>query len=143
MSMHEDKPAREQCGGQYQGRARHTVGHIASVYFGSVSSAGREAAWTVDVPALGVMGGLHQSVSSPTEPPVSSLSDPSSGSSTTAPAPFADFPVGDVSPRSDAGGTAVEVASMRPSGRIDSPSGQGRKSCPPALQPARNRNHHT
>jgi hypothetical protein len=128
-SMHEDKPARDQRGGQYQGRVRRA----ASVCFGSVSSAGREAAWAVDVPALGVMGGLLQSVSSPAVPPVSSLTNPSSGSSMTAPAPFADFPVGDVSPRTDAGGTAVEIASMRPSGRIVSPSGQGRKSCPPVL----------
>ena len=128
MSMYEDKPTCDQRGGQYQGR----VGHTASVYFGSVSSVVREAARPVGVPALGVMGGLLQSVSSPTEPPVSSLADPSSGSSVTAPAPFADFPAGDVSPRSDAGGTAMEVTPTEPSGPIGSPSGQGRKSCPPA-----------
>jgi hypothetical protein len=128
-SMYEDKPARNLRGGQYQGRAVHA----ASVLHSSVSSANREAARAVDVPALGVMGGLHQSVSSPTEPPVSSLPDPSSGPRSTAPAPFADFPAGDVSPQADAGGTAVGIASSRPPGRIVSPSGQGRKSCPPAL----------
>lgn len=129
MSMYEDKPARNQRGGQYQGR----VGHAVQVYFDSVSSAVRVAARPVGVPALGVMGGLLQSVSSPTEPPVSSLSNPSSGSSMTAPAPFADFPAGDVSPQSDAGGTAMEVTPTGPSGPIGTPSGQGRKSCPPAL----------
>jgi hypothetical protein len=128
-SMHEDKPARILRDGQYQGRA---VG-AASVSGPSVSSVGWAAAHPSGEPALGVMGGLLQSVSSPTVPPVSSLTNPSSGSSMTAPAPFADFPVGDVSPRTDAGGTAVEIASMRPPGRIVSPLGQGRKSCPPVL----------
>jgi hypothetical protein len=127
MSMYEDKPERVLRDGRYQGRAVHT----ASVGFGSVSSAGLDAVLLVDEPALGVMGGLLQSVSSPAEPPVSSLSDPSSGPSMTAPAPFADFPVGDVSPRPDAGGTAMEVDPNRPTSRFVLPSGQGRKSCPP------------
>jgi hypothetical protein len=125
--MYEDKPVRILRGGQYQGRV---VG-AASVSCVSVSSVGQAAVCLAGEPALGVMGGLLQSVSSPAEPPVSSLSDPSSGPSMAAPAPFADFPVGDVSPRPDAGGTAMEIAPERPSGRTVLPSGQGRKSCPP------------
>jgi hypothetical protein len=125
-SMHEDKPARILRDGQYQGRA---VG-AASVSGPSVSSVGWAAAHPSGEPALGVMGGLLQSVSSPAEPPVSSLSGPKD-SSTTAPAPFADFRPRDVSPTVDAARAAVEVVPGRPSGRAGSPSGQGRKSCPP------------
>jgi hypothetical protein len=126
-SMYEDKPARILRGGQYQGRAVGT----ASVSGLSVSSVRRAPARLSGEPALGVMGGLLQPVSSPAEPPVSSLSGLSADSSTTAPAPFADFRSRDVSPLADAARAAVEVVPGRPSGRSGSLSGQGRKSCPP------------
>jgi len=133
-SMYEDKPARIPRGGQYQGRV---VG--ASVACRSVSSVGRAPARLAGEPALGVMGGLLQSVSSPAEPPVSSLSGLSADSSMTAPAPFEhlDFRPRDVSPTADAARAAVEVAPERPQRRSGSPSGQGRKSCPPVPTPAR------
>jgi hypothetical protein len=126
-SMHEDKPTRILRGGQYQGRAADT----ASVCGLSVSSVGWASVHPSGEPALGVMGGLLQPVSSPAEPPVSSLSGLPTGSSTTAPAPFADFRPRDVSPTANAARVAVEVAPGRPSGRAGSLSGQGRKSCPP------------
>ena len=126
-SMYEDKPARNMRGGQYQGRV---VG-ATSVSCVSVSSVGRAAARLAVEPALGVMGGLLQPVSSPAEPPVSSLSGLFTDPSTTAPAPFADFRARDVSPLTDVAQAAVEVVPGRPPGRTGSPSGQGRKSCPP------------
>jgi hypothetical protein len=133
--MYEDKPARILRDGQYQGRV---VG-AASVAVVSVSSVGRAAVRLAGEPALGVMGGLLQPVSSPAEPPVSSLSGLSADASTTAPAPFEDldFRPRDVSPTADAVRAAVEVAPERPAGRSGSPSGQGRKSCPPVPAPAR------
>jgi hypothetical protein len=68
---------------------------------------------------------------------VSSLSGLSADSSTTAPAPFADFGPRDVSPMAAAAIAAVEVAPVQPTGCASSPSGQGRKSCPPVPAPAR------
>jgi hypothetical protein len=133
--MYEDKPARIQRDGQYQGRV---VGAASVVGF-SVSSVGRAPARLAGEPALGVMGGLLQPVSSPAEPPVSSLSGLSADPSMTAPAPFEDldFRPRDVSPTADAARAAVEVAPERPVCRSGSPSGQGRKSCPPVPTPAR------
>jgi len=133
--MYEDKPARILRGGRYQGRV---VG-AASVSFVSVSSVGQAAVCLAGEPALGVMGGLLQSVSSPAEPPVSSLSGLFADPSMTAPAPFEDldFRPRDVSPTADAARAAVEVAPERPQRRSGSPSGQGRKSCPPVPTPAR------
>ena len=125
--MYEDKPARNVRGGQYQGRVVGTT----SVSYVSVSSVGRAPVRPAGEPALGVMGGLLQPVSSPAEPPVSSLSGLFTDSSTTAPAPFADFRARDVSPLTDVAQAAVEVVPGRPPGRTGSPSGQGRKSCPP------------
>jgi len=132
--MYEDKAARTQRDGQYQGRVVGT----SSVFAASVSSVGRAPVRPAGEPALGVMGGLLQPVSSPAEPPVSSLSGLFADSSTTAPAPFADFRPRDVSPTADAARAAMEVAPVRPTDRTGSPSGQGRKSCPPVPSPARN-----
>jgi hypothetical protein len=134
-SMYEDKPTRNKMrGGQYQGRVVGT----APVSGGSVSSVARAFARPVGEPALGVMGGLLQSVSSPAEPPVSSLTGPFVGSSPTAPAPYADLPAEDVSPLPNAVRAAVEVlparppvVSILPRGRAGSPATR----CPPA--PAR------
>lgn len=132
-SMHEDKPTRNPRDGQYLGRV---VG-AASVSGFSVSSVDRAAARPTGGSALGVMGGFLQPVSSPVEPPVSSLSGLSADSSTTAPAPFADFRPGEVSPLTDAAAAVVEVVPGRLRGRSGSPSGQGRKSCLPVPAPAR------
>jgi hypothetical protein len=115
-SMHEDKPTREARDGQYQGR----VAGAGSVPVASVSSIVRAPARSADEPALGVMGGLLQPVSSPAEPPVSSLSGPFAVPSTTAPAPYGDFLAGDVSPLADVTKVAWEVVPRRPHGRSGS-----------------------
>jgi hypothetical protein len=94
-AMYEDKPTRGSRDGQNQGRAVTT-----SVAGGSVSSVRRVAARRIGEPALGVMGGLLQPVSSPAEPPVSSLSGSSSDLTTTAPAPNGDLETREVSPAS-------------------------------------------
>jgi hypothetical protein len=66
----------------------------------SVSSAVKVSTLRADVPARGVMGGLVQPATPPVEPPVSSPSDPFTGTTTTAPAPI-DVQARGVSPRTD------------------------------------------
>jgi hypothetical protein len=122
-SMHEDKPTRECRGGQYQGRVLDAW--MASR--DSVSSVRRTSVRSAGEPALGVMGGLLQPVSSPAEPPVSSLSGPTVAPSTTAPAPIRDVLAGDVSPLAGAVRAAVDVAPPWPPGHGGPASGQGRK----------------
>jgi hypothetical protein len=122
-SMHEDKPTRECRGGQYQGRVLDAW--MASR--DSVSSVRRTSVRSAGEPALGVMGGLLQPVSSPAEPPVSSLSGPFAAPSTTAPAPIRGVSAGDVSPLAGAAGAAVDVASFVAGGHGGPASGQGRK----------------
>lgn len=71
----------------------------------SVSSAHRCALVSAELragePARGVMGGLVQPATPPVEPPVSSLSDPFTGTTTTAPAPI-EVQARGVSPRTSA-----------------------------------------
>jgi hypothetical protein len=122
-AMHEDKPTRVLRGGQYQGRALDAW--MASR--DSVSSVRRASIRRIGEPALGVMGGLLQPVSSPAEPPVSSLSGSFAAPSTTAPAPIRDVSAGDVSPLAGAAGAAVDVASSVAGGHGGPASGQGRK----------------
>jgi hypothetical protein len=122
-SMHEDKPTRVLRDGQYQGR----VADARVAFSGSVSSVRRASVRRIGEPALGVMGGLLQPVSSPAEPPVSSLSGPTVAPSTTAPAPIRDVSAGDVSPLAGAAGAAVDVASFVAGGHGGPASGQGRK----------------
>jgi hypothetical protein len=122
-AMHEDKPTRAMRGGQYQGRV---VG-AGVVSRGSVSSVRRTSVRRIGEPALGVMGGLLQPVSSPAEPPVSSLSGSFAIPSTTAPAPIRGVSAGDVSPLAGAAGAAVDVASSVAGGHGGPASGQGRK----------------
>lgn len=119
VAMHEDSSLRAMRGDApgrwrdvsrvpdgYQGRAG-----AAAVVAGSVSTerpvrscgTGRDGE-----PALGVMGGPLQPVSSPAEPPVSSLSGPAKGLTMTAPAPR-NVQAGDVSPQADAAHAAVDV----------------------------------
>jgi hypothetical protein len=121
-TMHEDKPTRVR-GGQYQGRVAGA--HVA--FSGSVSSVRRTSVRRVGEPALGVMGGLLQPVSSPAEPPVSSLSGSIETPTTTAPAPIRDVLAGEVSPLADAVRAAVDVAPLWPLGCGGPASGQGRK----------------
>jgi len=128
--MYEDKPARIPRGGQYQGRV---VG-AASVSCVSVSSVGQAAVCLAGEPALGVMGGLLQPVSSPAEPPVSSLSGSFANPSTTAPAPFGDVLAGDVSPLAYAAPAAMEVVPSRPAAVSVLPRGRAGSA---------NRNQHT
>jgi hypothetical protein len=121
-SMHEDKPTRVCRDGQYQGR-------VAGAFVapgGSVSSVRRTSVRRPGEPALGVMGGLLQPVSSPAEPPVSSLSGSFGTSTTTAPAPNRDVLAGEVSPLADAVRAAVDVLAW-PHGHGGPASGQGRK----------------
>lgn|GEM_PF-4157911 len=128
-SVHEDKPARALRGGQYQGR-------VVGAAFGSgdsVSSVGWAGAQRSGEPALGVMGGLLQPVSSPAEPPVSSLSGPPAVPSTTAPAPFEDLSAGDVSPLADAVRAAVGVVRSRPTAVSVLPRGRAGSAQPPHL----------
>jgi hypothetical protein len=122
-AMHEDKPTRVCRGGQYQGRALDA--RKASRV--SVSSIRRTSVCRIGEPALGVMGGLLQPVSSPAEPPVSSLSGSFGSSTTTAPAPIRDVLAGEVSPLADAVRAAVDVAPPWPPGHGGPASGQGRK----------------
>jgi hypothetical protein len=121
-SMHEDKPTRVR-GGQYQGRVAGA--HVVSS--SSVSSVRRTSVRRIGEPALGVMGGLLQPVSSPAEPPVSSLSGSFATPSTTAPAPIRGVSAGDVSPLAGAVRAAVDVASSVAGGHGGPASGQGRK----------------
>jgi hypothetical protein len=122
-AMHEDKPTRVCRDGQYQGRV---VGARVA-RSGSVSSVRRTSVCRPGEPALGVMGGLLQPVSSPAEPPVSSLSGPTVALTTTAPAPIRDVLAGDVSPLAGAVRAAVDVAPPGPPGCGGPASGQGRK----------------
>jgi hypothetical protein len=122
-AMHEDKPTRECRGGQYQGRVAGTPVVSSS----SVSSVRRTSVRRIGEPALGVMGGLLQPVSSPAEPPVSSLSGPTVALSTTAPAPIRDVLAGEVSPLAFAAEVSVDVAPLWPPGHGGPASGQGRK----------------
>jgi hypothetical protein len=121
-AMHEDKPTRVCRGGQYQGRALDAWMATRD----SVSSVRRTPVCRIGEPALGVMGGLLQPVSSPAEPPVSSLSGSFGTSTTTAPAPNRDVLAGEVSPLADAVRAAVDVLAW-PSGHGGPASGQGRK----------------
>lgn len=122
-AMHEDKPTRQCRSGQYQGRV---VGARMG-YSSSVSSVRRTSVRRVGEPALGVMGGLLQPVSSPAEPPVSSLSGQHMFPTMTAPAPIRDVLAGEVSPLADAVRAAVDVAPPWPPGCGGPASGQGRK----------------
>jgi len=128
--MYEEKPMRRLRGGQNQGRV---VG-AASVSVASVSSVGRTVVRPIGEPALGVMGGLLQPVSSPAEPPVSSLSGSFANPSTTAPAPFGDVLAGDVSPLAYAAPAAMEVVPSRPAAVSVLPRGRAGSA---------NRNQHT
>jgi len=122
-TMHEDKPQRQCRDGQYQGRVANALVAVS----GSVSSVRRTSVRRIGEPALGVMGGLLQPVSSPAEPPVSSLSGPIEAPTTTAPAPIRDVLAGDVSPLAGAVRAAVDVAPPWPPGCGGPASGQGRK----------------
>jgi hypothetical protein len=128
--MYEEKPTRGSRDGLNQGRV---VG-AAPVSVASVSSVVRAQVRPIGEPALGVMGGLLQPVSSPAEPPVSSLSGSFANPSTTAPAPFGDVLAGDVSPLTYAARAAMEVVPSRPAAVSVLPRGRAGSA---------NRNQHT
>lgn len=89
-----------ECMSMYENEGRVVPG-TETVAGYSVSSASRTSVLRVGEPARGVMGGLVQPATPPVEPPVSSLSDPFTGPTTTAPAPIGVLARG-VSPRTDA-----------------------------------------
>lgn len=128
--MYEERPAHGLRDGLNKGRD----GGAASASVASVSSVGRTAVRLIGEPALGVMGGLLQPVSSPAEPPVSSLSGSFAAPSTTAPAPFGDVLAGDVSPLTYAARAATEVVPSRPAAVSVLPRGRAGSA---------NRNQHT
>lgn len=117
--MYDDSPVRSQRTGAPDGEQNkifspignqgRVAGSSRSVG-GSVSSPGRTSVRQGGEPARGVMGGLLQLVSAPTEPPVPTAAIPFTGSPQAAPAPTYDL-AGEFAPRAEAA-TAVGMVEL-------------------------------